>query len=509
MSRQRHIVVIGAGVGGLTAAALLTRAGHRVTVLEAHVYPGGSAGTFYHKKFRFDAGATLAGGFSPGGPHARLAEILELEWPVDPVDPAWTVHLPDGRAVTQWADPARWGEERRSAFPAAESFWRTQERLADIAWDISSRPFPWPPRRPADFATIGMAVRPRTFGSLPYLLSTISDLAPQGDPMFRAFLDGQLLIAAQTTADHTNALYGSAALDLPRRGVNHVRGGIGALAQTLAGWIRDHGGEVHYRRRVSHIERDARGRVTAVLTDKGQRFEADAVLANQTPWGLDKLLGDGSPPALRREVERRRPTWGAFTLYLGVDSAKLPPNLVDHHQVIVDETRPLGEGNSVFISLSDPADSERAPAGMRPVTMSTHTAVEPWWALRQGGDEAAYLERREAYAGRLLDAAERAIPGLRAAATLVLPGTPVTFQYYTGRPLGMVGGFAQTSLFNVRGPGTGIDNLWLVGDSIFPGQSTAGVTLGAMRVAGEVLRRYPINARSRRRSDARESWAAD
>jgi phytoene dehydrogenase-like protein len=146
---------------------------------------------------------------------------------------------------------------------------------------------------------------------------------------------------------------------------------------------------------------------------------------------------------------------------------------------------------------------------MRPVTMSTHTAVEPWWALRQGGDEAAYLERREAYAGRLLDAAERAIPGLRAAATLVLPGTPVTFQYYTGRPLGMVGGFAQTSLFNVRGPGTGIDNLWLVGDSIFPGQSTAGVTLGAMRVAGEVLRRYPINARSRRRSDARESWAAD
>jgi len=71
---------------------------------------------------------------------------------------------------------------------------------------------------------------------------------------------------------------------------------------------------------------------------------------------------------------------------------------------------------------------------------------------------------------------------------LCLPGTPVTFQYYTRRPLGMVGGFAQTSLFAARGPQTGIDNLWLVGDSIFPGQSTAGVTLGAMRVAAEVLR---------------------
>ena len=65
----------------------------------------------------------------------------------------------------------------------------------------------------------------------------------------------------------------------------------------------------------------------------------------------------------------------------------------------------------------------------------------------------------------------------------------MTFQYYTRRPWGMVGGFAQTSLFAARGPQTGIDNLWLVGDSIFPGQSTAGVTLGAMRVAAEVRRK--------------------
>ena len=133
-------IVIGAGIGGLTAAALLLRAGQRVTVLEAHVYPGGSAGTFYHKGYRFDAGATLAGGFSPGGPHARLADRLGLTWPVTAVDPAWVVHLPDGRTVTQWADPVAWQEERRRAFPAAEPFWRRQERLADISWDISSRP---------------------------------------------------------------------------------------------------------------------------------------------------------------------------------------------------------------------------------------------------------------------------------------------------------------------------------------------------------------------------------
>ena len=81
-SRNGRVVVIGAGIGGLTAASLLLKAGLDVTVLEAHVYPGGSAGTFYHKGYRFDAGATLAGGFAPGGPHFRLAEMLGLTWPV-------------------------------------------------------------------------------------------------------------------------------------------------------------------------------------------------------------------------------------------------------------------------------------------------------------------------------------------------------------------------------------------------------------------------------------------
>jgi phytoene dehydrogenase-like protein len=224
-----------------------------------------------------------------------------------------------------------------------------------------------------------------------------------------------------------------------------------------------------------------------VTTRKGLHLTADHVIANVTPWALTSLLGKAAPRSLRRETAERPPTWGAFTLYLGLDERQLPPDLAAHHQVIVDETRPLGEGNSVFISLSEPGELARAPAGMRAATLSTHTAVTPWQQLHQAESPVAYCERREMYTNRLLAAAERAIPGIRRAVRLMLPGTPITFAFYTRRPSGMVGGFPQTSLFQARGPATGISNLWLVGDSIFPGQSTAGVTLGGMRVANTIL----------------------
>ena len=481
-----HTIVIGAGIGGLTAAALLLQAGHRVTVLEAHVYPGGCAGTFYHRQFRFDAGATLAGGFAAGGPHARLAELLGLSWPVHPADPAWVVHLPDGRTVTQWADPARWQAERALAFPGTERFWRRQEQLAAASWDVASRPFPWPPQSMADLWTLAQGVRPSTLPALPALFRPLGSLAPGHDPLFTTFLDAQLLISAQTTAAQANALYGSAALDLPRRGANHVAGGIGALADTLAQWLRQQGAALHFRQAVTKIEVQ-RGRATAVQTQKGWRLTADTILANVTPWALADLLAGEAPGRLKREVRHRPPTWGAFTLYLGLDRQQLPADLPPHQQIILDPTRPLGEGNSVFISLSDREDGRRAPAGLCTATLSTHTAVTPWWQLRHHPDHTLYQERRATYTERLLHAASQIIPNLRSAIRLCLPGTPVTFAFYTRRPQGMVGGFAQTSIWQARGPRTGLPNVWMVGDSIFPGQSTAGVTLGGMRVATAVL----------------------
>ena len=101
-------------------------------------------------------------------------------------------------------------------------------------------------------------------------------------------------------------------------------------------------------------------------------------------------------------------------------------------------------------------------------------------------DRPAYEARKLDFTQRMLCAAEIALPGLRQAASLVLPGTPVTFQRFTRREKGWVGGFPQTSLFQAIGPRLA-PRLWLVGDSIFPGQSIAAVALGGLRVAEEVI----------------------
>jgi phytoene dehydrogenase-like protein len=77
------ILVIGAGIGGLTAAALLGRAGYRVLVLEGHIEPGGCASSFERKRpdgtrYVFDVGATLFAGFGPGGAHQWVGQQLGI-----------------------------------------------------------------------------------------------------------------------------------------------------------------------------------------------------------------------------------------------------------------------------------------------------------------------------------------------------------------------------------------------------------------------------------------------
>jgi C-3',4' desaturase CrtD len=494
------VIVIGAGIGGLTTAALLARAGYKVLLLEGHIEPGGCASSYERKRpngdrYIFDVGATVFAGFRPGGAHHWVGEQLGITWPISPLEPAMEVWLPD-RRVTRYGDE-RWIDERRSAFPAqaweAEGFWREQERIADIAWRFAARQPPMPPETLADLAGLLPTIRPEMLALLPQLPRTVGHaLQSHGitDRRLKTYIDGQLLISAQAQHADCSWLYGAVALDLARIGCYYAEGGAWSLARTLAGAFERDGGTALYRRWVRQIA-TARGAVVGVETEKGERFTATHVVANTTLWDVAALLD--TPPAgrLRSAIETAPQGWGACMLYLGVDEAAVPPNLAEHHQVIGSYDTPLGESNSVFISLHPAADTSRAPAGQRAMTVSTHSEVGRWWQWKNH-DPARYREEKQRMAERMLDTVALAMPTIRQHIRYQQIGTPTSFWRYTHRHQGMVGGLPQVrriSGFLSLGPqAAGVRNLWMVGDSTFPGQSTAAVTQSAIRVYKAIRR---------------------
>jgi C-3',4' desaturase CrtD len=466
-------------------------------VLEAQVYPGGCASTYYHQGYRFDSGATLAGGFYPGGPMDGVAQAAGIStWTSRPSDTAMLVHLPDRKPIARRASTARWDEIREAFGQPGVDFFDWQERAAEALWDLALRLPAWPPQSLSDLGAAASTGIPWMIESKAAALAAdafrpVAAHLRQASEALRLFVDAQLLISAQATSERANALYGAAALDLPRRGVVHLAGGMGAIAETLAEAVRRHGGQVLYRQEVTRILHQGKS-PALVETKRGDSFPAEVIIANLTPGNIAELL-DGDQPGARQQLPPRPiDGWGAFVVYVGFDGAILPPDYPLHHQIVL--RRPLGEGNSVFASISPAWDSSRAPIGQRALTLSTHTALDGWWQMH-AQDLPAYTARKNELAEKLLAAAEIALPGLGSAARLVMPGTPVTFQRFTRRKWGWVGGFPQSSLLRTRGPRLG-PNLWLVGDSIFPGQSTAAVALGGLRVAHMVLREMGVPARA-------------
>ncbi|MFP2899427.1 phytoene desaturase family protein [Corallococcus sp. 4LFB] len=306
----------------------------------------------------------------------------------------------------------------------------------------------------------------------------------EGFTPLRTYLDALCQITVQCSAAEAETPFAFAAMDYYWRGTGHVRGGIGRLATALTKAITDRGGEVHLANRVRAVTPvDGGWRVTA---RRGELL-ARHVVANVLPHGLRTLLDarTGQLPKLDALAERVDGGWGAAMLYLVVRPPEGDSGAAHHFDMVRDEQAPFIEGNHLFASVSGAADEGRARPGQRTVTVSTHVPLKKVAGLTPE-EQALYFTGLHARMRENLDAL---LPEWTANVVHVMTGSPRTFQRFTLREAGAVGGVprrAGLDNYRILGPFQAQRGLWLVGDSVFPGQSTLATAVGGVRTAASI-----------------------
>ncbi|MBD0337582.1 MAG: C-3',4' desaturase CrtD, partial [Cyanobacteria bacterium Co-bin13] len=360
----KSVVVIGAGIGGLTAATLLARRGYSVKVFDQALVPGGCASTFKRLGFTFDVGATQVAGLEPGGIHHQIFSELDIPLPeATPCDPACAVYLPgETTPISVWRDPERWQAERQRQFPDSEPFWQLLARLFQPSWQFQARQPVLPPRSAGDLWRLVQALRPNTLLTVPFTFSTVGQLLRAyglyEDRRLKTFLDMQLKLYSQVDADETALLYAATALSVSQapQGLFHLHGSMQVLSDRMVAALARDGGKLHLRHTVEqiHLEQGRAAGVTVRDQKSGKTWTepADHVVANVTVQNLVQLLADQAPAGYARRVEKLPSASGAFVIYLGVDQAAVPPDCPPHLQFLYDYGGPIAENNSLVVSVS-------------------------------------------------------------------------------------------------------------------------------------------------------------
>lgn len=504
-----EVVVVGAGVGGLTCAALLAARGVDVCVVEKESQGGGCATTFEKFGYEFETTAGLYAGWGADDIHARVfAELKSTPAPeTRKLSPAYVVRLPDRTEVRVGGASDEGLEELATklsaAFPecadAAVNFYRELTPVAETLERAA--------RRVPALATLTKFQRMKLLATEARHASRILALQQHTaaqhlagvSPRFRRFVDAQLQMFAGCASGECAYLYAAVALNLPRRGLYSIRGGASALVAALTSSIKQNGGTLRFDTTALRLAFDAGGRASGVTLLNGETVGASrAVVSNLTVWDTyGKLVGLARTPADLRERLKHARGWGAYLLYLGADDAALS-RLPATHILALDnrqEANEIQEANGTYdaahaqlmFSASPAWDTRRAPTGKRAVTVSLYTDASDWFAYHTDESEHEAQDQKflEATWGRL----HAALPELGAGVEVIETATPRTFYETTRRKLGMVGGIPQTlaaSGANAFTHLTPFPNLFMTGDTTFPGHGLAAVTHSALIVANEI-----------------------
>lgn len=483
-----RIVIVGAGLGGLSAALRLAGAGRAVTVVERASEPGGRSGVLRTAGYAFDTGPTvltmpelLDDALACVG--ERAADRLELIR----LDPAYRAHYPDGSTldvrpgVDATADEiakvcgAREADGFRRFAAYATELYRVEMR-AFIDRNLDS---------PLDLARPPLA-RLAALGGFRRLDSVVR--RHLRDPRTRRLLSFQSMYAGLSPYDAL-ALYAVIAYMDVVAGVWFPRGGMHAVPRAMAAAAADHGVEFRYGTEVTGIDLRG-GRATGVLTAGGERLPADAVVVNaDLPTAYRELL---PPEVAPRRLSRLRYSPSCFLLLAGSRAAY---SRTAHHNIhfgrawrevfddVVDGGR-LMRDPSLLVTNPTRTDPSLAPDGRQSyyVLLPTPNLDAPIDWERVGPryrDEAVATLERRGYVG-FGDAIE-----VEHATT---PADWARMGLAAGAPFAAAHTFGQSGPFRPGNIAPGLDNVVFAGSGTQPGVGVPMVLvsgrLAAERITG-------------------------
>jgi len=481
-----RVVVIGAGLGGLAAAARLAALGHAVTVCEAGSTVGGKLGVLEREGFTFDTGPSLL----------TVPELLTdlfsatggpADFEVRPVDPACSYRFADGTELTLPHDASHVPAAIEAVMGAdVAQAWLRWHRHSRRVWNLVAEPVL---RQPLSLPAVArMSMRPADLAAVsPWRTIAGAGRRAFADPRMRMWLNRYATYSGSDPR-RTPAVLAVSSFVEQEFGAWYVRGGLRRVVDALALRCAELGVDIRTDTRV-HRVLTAGGRVVGVRC--GNRdVPADLVVSDADAEHLYGRLVDRAPWAVARRLRRTPRSMAGFVLLLGLSGRS---DGAEHRVYFPDDYE--AEFDAIF---------GRRPHPVADPTVYVHTPDDPalrpddgsegWFVLvnapahdpARGMDwDADGLGTR--YADRVLDVlAERGVdvrPRIRFREII----TPADLERRAGAPGGAIYGTASHGPRSaLRRPAnrSPLPGLFLVGGSAHPGGGIPLVLMSAEIVAG-------------------------
>jgi len=515
-AEETDVVVIGAGVGGLSCAAMCSKYGLRTTVFEAHSIAGGCAHGFERGPFMFDSGPSLWNGMSAPSTNP-LRQVLDavqedVEWiQYD----GWEMIIPQGRFYFRTGDAAGWERTLREfGGPTALEDWaRLQKVCGPVTAASAAIPALCLRDDPGALIAVLRQGLPGFLGAAPVAklltgrFSEILDKAGVRDRFLRDWF--AYLSFALSGLDDTETLGAAVAYtigDLYPEGrlLDYPRGGSAAVVDALVRGVRKHGGDVRLSCPVQRILVNDAGRAIGVEVSGGRRvFAKVGVVSNAPVVGTVRLLPEayrpaprpGSGGALNTALEM---TPSFMHLHLAIRSdglapesegGTLPKPLTIHYSVILDDFSDIcADRNMVIVSIPTILDRSLAPEGHHIVHAyyAADEEYQPWEGLDRRSPE--YEALKSTRAANLWRALELIIPDIRARVVEELVASPLTHERFLRRPRGTYGPtMFPSDGTEVPWARTQVDSLLHCGDSCYPGIGVPSVAASGACAASTLV----------------------